>query len=217
MLPGQASSCSSCIFFFYFPSSSPWKGMGAVSGAAAIPVVSQRERAAVALFPLRSKTTPNATQMGPHGQNVVAWWCLRALVQLCSAAVNGLNASGQEEAALGWQHPFLPRWLEAPWWHQSPLQVSRLKLSGSQFWKPFPKLMGEKSLVCGLTPGGAGTAPLGSVGLGLCGFWQVAPPCSPLGRWHCWGGTGVPVTPRGHRARSLAAWPNAWLIQWVWK
>lgn len=88
--------------------------MGAVSGAAAIPVVSQRERTAVALFPLRSKTTPNATQMGPHGQNVVAWWCLRALVQLCSAAVNGLNASGQEEAAVGWQHPFLPGWLEAP-------------------------------------------------------------------------------------------------------
>lgn len=156
--------------------------MGAVSGAAATPVVLQRERTAVALFPLRSKTTPNATQMGPHGQNVGAWWCLRALVQLCSAAVNGLNASGQEEAAVGWQHPFLPRWLEAPWWHWSPLQVSRLKLSGSQFWKPFPKLMGEKSFVRGLTPGGAGTSPLGSVGLGLCGFWQVAPPCSPLGR-----------------------------------
>lgn len=59
--------------FFYFPSSSPWKGMGAVSGAAAIPMGSQRERTAVALSPLHPKTTPNATPMGPQGQKVAAW------------------------------------------------------------------------------------------------------------------------------------------------
>lgn len=104
-----------------------------------------------------------------------AGWCLRALVQLCGAAVKGLNASGRGGGnALGWQHPFLPGWLEAPWWHWSPLQVSQLELSGSQFWKPFPKRMGKVACVW------AHARRCRDRSFRICGFRIV---CF-FGRWH---------------------------------
>lgn len=183
--------------------------MGAVSGAAAIPMGSQRERTAVALSPLHPKTTPNATPMGPQGQKVAAWCRLVSegfgpALQCCCEGFECVGSGGGN--ALGWQHPFLPGWLEAPWWHWSPLQVSQLELSGSQIWKPFPKRMGKVACVW------AHARRCRDRSFRICGFrivcffWQVAPPRSPLGRWHCWGGTrcqrlgpGVPVTPRGHR------------------